>query len=381
MHICFLCNEYPPAVHGGVGVFVQATARELARRGIDVSVAGLYRSVLAGIELDHGVRVVRMRAPRIGGLTAVRNALTMRKCIAEAASSRPVDIFDGTELSFGWPIWGQEARRVIRLQGGHHFFSRTLGRKPKAARAWLERASFGRASAFCGVSKFVVDVTSQDLNLRGRPIAVIPNPVDVTAFRELEPERVDPLKIVFAGTVCQKKGVHRLLEALPAIRARVPGARLAIAGRDLIEPGIGSFIEHLRRSIPASCREAVEFLGPVAHTEMPNLMGSAAVCVFPSFMESQGIVFIEAMATGRPVIGPNTGPVPEIIEDGVSGLLCNPHDPQSIADRVIQCLTDRALTARLGAAGRSRAVDFFSVERMVDRNLEFYEQVLAGKAS
>jgi glycosyltransferase involved in cell wall biosynthesis len=103
--------------------------------------------------------------------------------------------------------------------------------------------------------------------------------------------------------------------------------------------------------------------------------------VFPSFVESQGIVFIEAMATGRPVIGPNTGPVPEIIEDGVSGLLCNPHDPQSIAERVIQCLTDRALAARLGAAGRSRAVDFFSVERMVDRNLEFYEQVLAGKAS
>jgi glycosyltransferase involved in cell wall biosynthesis len=381
MHVCYLCNEYPPARHGGVGVFVQQIARELVCRGVQVTVLGVYSKGETGEDDDQGVRVIR--APRSAKPPAsiLTAAWNLRTQVQRLCAREKVDLFDGTELSFGWPVWPAGVPRIIRLQGGHHFFSHTLGRSPRKGRAWLERQSFSRASAFCAVSEFVLRATSGLIPLGSKPAAVVPNPVNTSAFRVFPREEVDPLRIFFAGTICRKKGVLELVQAMPRIVASVPAARLVIAGKDRNEPDIGPFVEYLRRHVAPEVRPHIEYLGPVPHSEMPALMGTSGVCVFPSFMESQGIVFVEAMASGRPVIGPDTGPAPEMIEDGKSGLLCDPHRPDSIAAQVIRCLKDAELRERLGQAGRRRAVQDFSVERMADRNLEFYEQVVAGKAA
>lgn len=381
MHVCYLCNEYPPARHGGMGVFVQQVARELVRRGVQVTVLGVYPNGKSGEEDDEGVRVIR--APRSAKPPAsiLTAAWSVREHVRRLCARAKVDLFDGTELSFGWPLWPAEVPRIIRLQGGHHFFSHTLGSSPRKGRAWLERQSFRRATAFCAVSEYVLRTTDGLIPLGEKPAAVVPNPVNTSAFRVFPTERVDPLRIFYAGTICRKKGVLELVAAMPRIVAAVPGARLVIAGKDRNEPDIGPFVEYLRQRVPEEIQPHIEYLGPVPHAEMPEMMGTSGVCVFPSFMESQGIVFIEAMASGRPVIGPNTGPAPEMIEDGKSGLLCDPHDPDSIATQVIRCLRDAELRERLGQEGRRRAVEDFSVERMADRNLAFYERVIAGRAA
>lgn len=381
MHVCFICNEYPPARHGGAGVFVQQAARQLVRRGARVTVLGVYPSDAPGEEDDQGVRVIRAARSAQPPASILTGAWNLRAQLQRLCASASIDLFDGTELSFGWPIWPKGVPRVIRLQGGHHFFSHALGRSPRKGRAWLERQSFRRASAFCAVSEFVLRTTNGLISLSDRPAAVIPNPVNTSAFRVFPAEEVNPLRVFFAGTICRKKGILELVAAMPRIVAAVPGARLVIAGKDRNEPDIGPFVQYLRQRVTPEIRAHIEYVGPVPHAEMPALMGTSGVCVFPSHMESQGIVFIEAMASGRPVIGPNTGPAPEMIEDGKSGLLCDPRSPDSIAGQVIRCLRDAELRERLGQAGRRRAVEDYSVERLADRNLAFYEQVIAGKAA
>ena len=91
-------------------------------------------------------------------------------------------------------------------------------------------------------------------------------------------------------------------------------------------------------------------------------------------MESQGIVCVEGMACAKAVVASRTGPGPEVIEDGVSGLLCNPHDPADIAEKVVQVLCDRDLAEKLGKAARERAEAVFSADVLVRKNEAFYER-------
>jgi glycosyltransferase involved in cell wall biosynthesis len=95
-------------------------------------------------------------------------------------------------------------------------------------------------------------------------------------------------------------------------------------------------------------------------------------------MESQGLVIIEAMAGSKAVVTGQVGPGPEIIEDGISGLLCDPHDPASIAGKIIAALKDRPLRLQLGAAASARAEHLFSIPVIADRMAEYYRGCIAN---
>ncbi len=105
---------------------------------------------------------------------------------------------------------------------------------------------------------------------------------------------------------------------------------------------------------------------------MPQTLARASVCVYPSHMEALPLAWLEGMAMGKAVLGSRTGPGHEVIEDGVSGMLCDPHDPGSIAECLVRLLSDAALRADLGRCARRRAVDGFSEAAMLDRNESFY---------
>ena len=377
MHICFLCSEYPPATHGGIGTFTQTMGRALVQRGCTVTVVGVYGS--DAVEDDQGVRVIRLKASPVPKTGFIVNGFKLRQALRELHAAKPIHIIDGPELSFAVLRSSLPGRKVIRMNGGHHFFATTLNRNPAPWRSWQERRSFGIATDICAVSRFVADTTRDLLKLNGRPIEILPNPVDVKAFSP-HPSPEDPGLIAFVGTVCEKKGIRQLVLAMPQILAAVPHAHLVVAGRDSTEPETGaSFTGRLRQIVSPAVLERISFAGAVAHASLASLLDKAQVCVYPSHMEAQGIVIIEGMAMGKPVVVGNTGPAAEMVEHGVSGLLCNPFEPQSIADRVIQVLTNRDLAKSMAANARRRAVEQFAVDVLAERNLAFYSRILSSK--
>jgi glycosyltransferase involved in cell wall biosynthesis len=99
--------------------------------------------------------------------------------------------------------------------------------------------------------------------------------------------------------------------------------------------------------------------------DVPAVTAALDVAVLPSYREAQGLVILEAMALSRPVVATRVGGIPEMIEDGVSGLLVPPHDPGALADAVVRLLTDHPLADRIGRAGYATVRDRFGVERMV----------------
>jgi glycosyltransferase involved in cell wall biosynthesis len=377
MHICFLCSEYPPGKHGGIGSFTQTLGRVLAKRGHQITVIGLYAVERNQREQDEGVCVIRLAQTRVPKMGFFFNGLKLRSALRQLHMERPINILDGSEGSFALLPNSYPSKRIIRMQGGHYFFSTTLGLKPRPWRSWLEKRSFARANALCAVSNFVAETTADLLRLVGDDIEILPNPVDTSFFSPQSRIAEREGLIIFVGTVVEKKGVRELIQAMPLIVNAVPNAHLWIVGRDWVNPDTGKpFRSVLEGIISPQVKGKVIFKGAIDHGDLPSTLAQAQVCVFPSHMESQGIVIVEGMAMGKAVVASQTGPGPEIIEDGVSGLLCDPYDPKSIAEKTIQVLKDAELRRKLGIAARQRAVDFFSVESLVLKNEQFYQKVL-----
>lgn len=377
MHICFLCNEYPPGHHGGVGSFTQTLARALVARGHQVTAIGLYPAERAGEETDEGVRVIRLPHASLPGTGFLVNGARLQTALNRIHRQTPIDVVEGPELSLAVISENFPAAKVIRMNGGHQFFAATLGAKPRRWRSWLERRSFARADHLCAVSNFVAETTRQLLQLGQRQITILPNPVDTRRFQPQSPELEQDGLILFAGTVCEKKGVRQLVQAMPQIIAAEPKAHLWIAGRDWYDPQTGaSFTEKLRTMIPAELTDRIVFKGVVEHARLPELMAEASICVYPSHMEAMPLAWLEALAMGKAIVASQTGPGPEAIEDGISGLLCNPHDPNSIAEKIITMLKNGELRHRTGKQARQRALERFSVETLTARNEEFYSRCI-----
>lgn len=378
MHLVYLCNEYPPYPHGGIGTFVQTMARALVKGGWQVSVLGLYPVKQLLKEHDQGVSLYRLPASYEGGITSLVNYFQLWQQVWQIHRTSPIDILEGNELSFGLFPGPMPAKKVIRIHGGHRFFSHTLGLKRRFWTSVIERLSFAHADCFCAVSRFAADTTARLLNLNSHLIEVLPNPVDTQLFRPLPQVPEQEGQIVFAGGLREKKGIFQLMQAMPKVLEGYPAAQLLVYGADTVDRRTGkSVLKMLQTELNPKVAQQVSFFGPVPNHDLPAINAQASVLVYPSWMETQGIVVIEGMASGRAVVASQTGPGPELITDGQDGLLCDPHSSDSIAEKILLFLQNPDLRQRLGHNARAKAEHEFSIDVLIQKNIDFYHRCLS----
>ena len=118
------------------------------------------------------------------------------------------------------------------------------------------------------------------------------------------------------------------------------------------------------------------FHGAVSYIDIPNAYAKAAVCVFPSHMETLGLVAPEAMAMEKPVIFTKLGPGPEVVIEGKTGFLCNPHDPKDIANKILQVLSNPQKASEIAKHGRLSVLQQFEITTIVTKNIEFYYTII-----
>jgi glycosyltransferase involved in cell wall biosynthesis len=371
-HIVFLTNEYPPAEHGGIGTFTQTIARGLVSLGHRVTVAGNYPLEKKGIEDDNGVRVIRLPIHKIPKGGFVFNSFRLRRLLSEIQKDHKIDIVEGPNLSLAYLSRSFPVAKILRI---HTTISTT--KKPRIARAWLIRRAFNVADYVCAVSDFCAESNRENLGLNSRRIKILFNPVDTSIFQPRSLELQQDGAILFIGTVCENKGVRQLVQAMPEIIASFPSAQLWIVGRDWPDPITGRpFADTLRTEMHPDVGQHIQFKGPVDHDEVPDLISRAQVCVFPSHLENMPVAWLEAMAMGKAIVASKTGPGPEILEDGLSGILCDPFDPSSIADGVIKLLKSEDLPVQLGKQAPKRAAGNFSLNSILQQNVSFYRECL-----
>jgi glycosyltransferase involved in cell wall biosynthesis len=186
------------------------------------------------------------------------------------------------------------------------------------------------------------------------------------------PAPTDEPRLAIVGRLIPIKGHAVLLEAVARARREVPGLVLEVAGEGPLEPELRATAERL------GLVGAVSFLGRVAPAG--PVFERAAIVVVPSLGEGFGMVALEAMERGRAVIASDVGGLPEILDDGRTGLLVPPGDAESLARAIVELALDPARTAALGSAGRERAVAEFAQERCTDRIEALYRTALEAGA-
>ncbi|HLI52388.1 MAG TPA: glycosyltransferase family 4 protein [Thermomicrobiaceae bacterium] len=202
---------------------------------------------------------------------------------------------------------------------------------------------------------------------------VIPNGIDIERFGpSVEPVhhyRDGVKNILFVGRFNEsRKGLKYLLRALAIVRRTIPDVRLLVVGHGKRE--------RYERIIQRHSIENVVFVGPVASHYLPAYYATCDVFCAPSTgRESFGMILLEAMASGKPVVASDISGYAAVVRDGIEGLLVEPKDPEALAEALIRLLGDEQLRERLGAAGRRRAQEH-SWPVVAGRILDVYERTL-----
>ena len=224
------------------------------------------------------------------------------------------------------------------------------------------------------VSRAIVDKIEHE-GRSGAKVSLIYNGVDLERYDHQEPcctlreeYGMEPgCQIV--GVVARletEKGHATLLEAWPLVLRSVPSAHLLVVG----EGSLRSQLEAQAAALRVAHR--VVFTG--RRDDIPAVTAALDVAVLPSYREAQGLTVLEAMALSRPVVASNVGGIPEMIEDGVSGLLVPPHDAPALAAAIVRLLTDHSLADMIARAGHNVVRDRFCLEKMVEATSDVYDE-------
>ncbi len=377
MHIVFLTNEYPKkgTNSGGIGSFVHFLAHQLISKDIKVSVIGINSNHTNEEEIDSKVEVYRLAKSNWKFAKFHQNSKRILKKIEEINRINTIDIVEGSELSFAFFPSDTPYRKVIRLHGGHHFFAIELNKKPALWRGYQEKESFKKAESFVAVSNYVGMKTQQYLKYDFEYTTIF-NCVSVNKFKKANESLIIEKSLLFIGTVCEKKGIRQLVQAIPIVKNKIPDITLSIVGRDWSFPNGKSYTNYLKTFIPHEIEAAINIVGPIPHNEIPSYIEKAHICVFPSHMESFGLVVLEALNMGKPVIASNIKPFCEIIKDKKTGILVDPFSPNDIAEKIINLLGDNEKSKELGNCARKDMLKRFNTDSIVNQNLEFYKSIL-----
>jgi len=200
-------------------------------------------------------------------------------------------------------------------------------------------------------------------------VVYLPHFIDSSKY-EFNMDIIEKGNVLYAGLLYYTKGIQYLIQAFPEILKHIPWARLHLVG----EGPDRSKLERLAEEL--GIEKEVVFNGKVPRSKMFEYYQKANVVILPSIcMENSPYVIHEAMASGRPVIGSNIGGIPELVEDWKTGFLVEPGNPNQIAEKVIQILSDEKLLREMAVNARKRVEEKLKVENHVNNILRIYKSV------
>jgi len=400
LRVALLTREFPPEVYGGAGVHVEYLARELSRL-VDVSVHCF------GAPRDQPNVVAHQPWDALSGsepYLAALGAVSVDLVIAAAVGDQDV------VHSHTW--YANLAGHLAKLVHGIPHVATVHSLEPLrpwkaeqlgggyAVSSWCERTALEAADAIIAVSaEHRRDLLACYPAVDPGRVLVIGNGIDTEEYRpdpatdvlERHGVDVDRPYVIFVGRITRQKGVTYLLDAAPAID---PSAQLVLCAGAADTPELAAEVKETIGGLQRSRDGVVWIEQMLPKPEVIQLLSHATVFVCPSIYEPLGIVNLEAMACETAVVATATGGIPEVVEDGATGLLVPFHpvdDPTrvprdaarfaaDIAERVNRLLADPEEARRLGLAGRERAVAEFGWDSVAARVRDVYTSLAPADA-
>ncbi len=372
MKILHLYKDYFPVL-GGIENHIRMLAEAQAARGHEVSVLVTSRDHRTHVETINGVRVTF--AARLATVSSAPISLELFARLAEMSA-------DVVHLQFPYP-WGElanywfgHARKTVLTYQSDIVRQRYL----RVLYTPLMQRVLRRVDTIIATSPNYV-MTSPVLSHWRQKCLVVPLGIDPSPYsRPIKPLPARPFQegewedegvLLFVGRLRYYKGLNYLLRAM----RELPEARLVVVGTGPMEREW----KNLARELGVA--ERVKFVGEAADADLPAYYAACDVFVLPCSERSEafGMVQLEAMAAGRPVVSCDVGTgVAWVNQNEVTGLVVPPRDPAALASAVRRLLAEKELREKLGAAGRERVMAEFTVEKMVEGVMRVYEQAIAN---
>lgn len=311
-----------------------------------------------GLEsLGHSVHQVGPLPDRPNALGRLRYNLRLARAGGSALPDSALVV--GFDVD-GFALRPRSKRYVVCLKGvmaDELRFERGWPRLRFRLLSRLEAANARSADVVTVTSEYSRRVAIDSYGLDAGRVRVVPEGIDLHVWCGSRPATPAPMEsgalVLSVARQYRRKNTAALLQAMPAVRAAVPEARLRIVGGGPELPRL----ERQRRSLGLS--ESVTITGELpGAARIREEYRAADIFCLPSLQEGFGIVFLEAMASGLPVVACRSAAVPEVVPDGEAGLLVPPGEPESLADALIRLLSDGPLRQKMGEAGRRRARDY-----------------------
>lgn len=375
MKLLLCTQDFPPDV-GGTQTYALEIARGIARKGHHVTVVCPERQNTASCDndLDHaGLRVLRVASSQ--DTFPIKAIPVLRRLVSTGA----VDV----AFAVAWPsalallLAGVRRRRIPLALAAH---GRELLLEPvgvpggQAVYDAVRRRVVRRADLLLPVSRYTASLLVP-FGVPATKIQIVNNGTDPDVFFPVDAAQCAALRarlgvppgpmILTVSRLVGRKGVNTVLEALPGVLRAHPKASYVVAGDGPDRNALVALAARL------GLAEHVHFLGRIPYAELRTLYTTADVFVLPARearpdVEGFGIVFLEAGACGTPVIGADTGGIPDAIEHGRTGLLVPPDDPAALERALGELLGHPERAAAMGAAGRKRVEDTFNWQRAAD---------------
>lgn len=389
MKVLQIVPEFPPPLLAGGGYHVYHLTKELSKRGIDVTVFTLKTKkppMFGKVDTEihfNSVKVVRVPAFHLSAISPIAYPI--------ATKLLPLLLAENPDIihAHGYPFVTSDAAlitakikripMVLTLHGFPDGFNALMHR---AYFRLIGRQTLTKARRIIAVSPLVAREFRQ-IGIPEERMVIIPNGVEIAAYQNLPQKDIlrrrlrikDERKIMLAiGRLGKLKGFQCIIEALPKILETTP-VDLIIAGPEF---GYGPQLRRLARE--KGVDDYVIFYGIMNEKEKLEAMAAADVVVVSSIYEGFGIVLLEALAAGKPVVATETGIAPEIIKNGENGFLFSPCDHQGLADKVTRLLADKELSAAISLRSKTVA-ETFDWKRITELVLDTYNQCLTESPS
>ena len=400
LHVLLANNIYPPIMAGGAELIVQYVAEGLAAKGHQVTVVSTCGPEMEPypVENRNGVEIIRFfpknlywhftRGDRPGyqkALWHLRDAWNTdagKKFNAVIEERKPdilhTHLIDGMSAIL-WKRAREHNIPVVHTAHDYHLIcprsvmltrSLKICTNPsmgcKVFRKWHLNTT-QQVDIFCSPSKFLLE-QHVSAGLKAKRTAIVPNGVPLPPRVQKERNKNAPRRFLFISRLTAEKGCQLVLDAIKLLPQQLP-FELCVAGKGVFEPVF-------REAAAADPR--IRVLGYISGEEKTSIFRSSDCLVFPSlWYEAYGLVAAEAAAYGMGVIGSRIGAIPEIVTDGVNGILFEPGNAGELAAAMRRVIAEEGLAERLAAGGQS-LVERSTVNAMVEGYLRQYETAMSS---
>jgi len=376
MKVAILTNEYPPNVYGGAGIHVDFLTREL-RALCEISVhcfADVSARAFGELEDPTFKKILDPLDINLQWISAMRgievvHCHTWYSHFAGVLASRLYQV----------PL----VLTTHSLEPHRPWKSEQLGAGGYAMSCWIERTAYKNADGIIAVSKKMKQDVMEIYGVDERKVEVIYNGIDPDFYKPVFDESIllkygiKPNKpfVLFVGRITRQKGIAQLIQAIPQIDSNAQIVLCAGA------PDTPDIAEECKNAIAeaSSKRDGIIWIQDMLpHTELRVIYSYATVFVTPSMYEPFGIINLEAMACGTPVVGSAVGGIPEIILEGETGFLVPLGDnfKTDLANKLNTLLTNPDLSKKMGKLARERAENVFSWKSIAKQTVSFYEKIM-----